>query len=63
MKTCQRFTRIKSGFEQDIRCLRGYAERHQGSAPAKTSAKNAFSVKRNMARALNQHLDRCPECG
>lgn len=63
MKTCQRFASIKSGFEQDIRFLRGHAERYQGSAPAKTSAKNAISVKRNMARALNRHLDRCPECG
>ncbi|MFJ9058522.1 hypothetical protein [Streptomyces sp. NPDC102409] len=63
MKTCHRFTTIKSGFEQDIQFLRGHSERHQGSTSAKTSAKNAFSVKRNMARALNRHLDRCPECG
>ncbi|MEU6148066.1 hypothetical protein ABZ848_47995 [Streptomyces sp. NPDC047081] len=63
MKTCQRFAHIKSGFERDIRRLRGHAEGHQGSGSAKTSAKNAFSLKRNMARALNRHLDRCPECG
>ncbi|KMS76982.1 hypothetical protein ACM01_03990 [Streptomyces viridochromogenes] len=63
MKTCHRFDTIKAGFERDVRFLRGHAERHRGSAPAKTSAKNAFSVKRNMARALNRHLDRCPECG
>ncbi|MFD9223413.1 hypothetical protein ACFYXH_39965 [Streptomyces sp. NPDC002730] len=63
MKTCQRFTRIKSGFEQDIRFLRSHSERHQGTSPAKTSAKNAISVKQNMARALNRHLDHCPECG
>ncbi|MFD9072051.1 hypothetical protein [Streptomyces lasiicapitis] len=63
MKTCRRFTSIKSGFEQDIRFLRGHAERHQGSVAAKTSAKNAVSAKRNMARALNRHLDHCPECG
>uniref|UniRef100_A0AAU2AC22 Uncharacterized protein n=1 Tax=Streptomyces sp. NBC_00093 TaxID=2975649 RepID=A0AAU2AC22_9ACTN len=63
MKNCQRFAHIKSGFEQDIRLLRGHAERYQGSASAKTSARNAESLKRNMARALNRHLDRCPECG
>ncbi|MFE1836436.1 hypothetical protein [Streptomyces sviceus] len=59
MKTCHRFATIKADFERDARFLRGHAERHQGSAPAK----NAVSVKRNMARALNTHLDRCPECG
>ncbi|MEV7886938.1 hypothetical protein ACWD3I_29415 [Streptomyces sp. NPDC002817] len=63
MKTCQRFARIKSGFEQDIRRLRGHAERYQSSASARTSARTAVVVRRNMARSLNQHLDRCPECG
>ncbi|MGW2720411.1 hypothetical protein [Streptomyces sp. NPDC001492] len=63
MKTCHRFATIKADFERDARFLRGYAERHEGSALAKTSAKNAVSVKRNMARALNTHLDRCRECG
>lgn len=63
MKNCQRFAHIKSGFEQDIRRLSGHAERYRGSASARTSARTAIVVKRNMARALNQHLDRCPECG
>ncbi|MFF2508766.1 hypothetical protein ACFVTY_36180 [Streptomyces sp. NPDC058067] len=63
MKTCHRFATIKADFERDVSFLRGHAERHQGSAPAKTSAKHAVSVKRNMARALNMHLDRCRECG
>ncbi|MEU8482337.1 hypothetical protein [Streptomyces sp. NPDC048641] len=63
MKTCHRFDRIKAGFETDVRFLRGHAERHLGSPAAKTSAKNAVSVKRNMARALNTHLARCRECG
>ncbi|MFD5914354.1 hypothetical protein ACFWHL_37170 [Streptomyces massasporeus] len=63
MKTCQRLAHIKASFEQDIRFLHAHAERHEGSAPAKTSAKNAMSVKRNMARALHRHLDRRPECG
>ncbi|WP_367435160.1 hypothetical protein [Streptomyces celluloflavus] len=63
MKTCPRFARIKSGYEQDIRFLCSYAERHRGTGPAKASEKNAFTVKRSMARALNRHIDRCPECG
>ncbi|MFF3640426.1 hypothetical protein [Streptomyces sp. NPDC002564] len=63
MKTCHRFDRIKAGFEKDVSFLRGHAERHLGSPAAKTSAKNAVSVKRNMARALNTHLARCRECG
>ena len=63
MKTCNRFHRIKAGFERDIRYLSNYAERHRGSASAKTSAKNAFTVRRNMAKALIRHFERCPECG
>ncbi|MFG3293444.1 hypothetical protein ACGF3G_32165 [Streptomyces sp. NPDC048179] len=63
MKTCRRFATIKADFERDVSFRRGHAERHQGSTPSKTSAKNAVSVKRNMARALNTHLDRCRECG
>jgi hypothetical protein len=63
MKICQRFARIRSGYEQDIRFLSNHSGRHQGTAPAKTSAKNALTAKRNMARALNRHLDHCPECG
>ncbi|MET9296592.1 hypothetical protein [Streptomyces sp. NPDC003077] len=63
MKTCPRFTRIKTGYERDIRFLSNHSARHQGTTPAKTSAKNAFTVKRSMARALNRHIDTCPECG
>ncbi|MDL2075799.1 hypothetical protein QNN03_05045 [Streptomyces sp. GXMU-J15] len=63
MKTCHRFASIKAEFERDVSFLHGHAERHRGSASAKTSAKNAVSVKRNMARALSTHLDRCRECG
>ncbi|MFK4222184.1 hypothetical protein [Streptomyces sp. NPDC019890] len=63
MKTCPRFTRIKSGYEQDIRFLRNHAERHQGAASAKTSAKNAYGAKQRMARALTRHFESCPECG
>ena len=63
MKTCHRFARIRKSYERDICFLSSHSERHQGTAPAKTSAKNAFTVKRNMANALNRHLERCPECG
>lgn len=63
MKACRRLATIKADFERDVSFLRVHAERHQGSAPAQTSAKSAVSVKRNMARALNTHLDRCRECG
>ncbi|MEV7955215.1 hypothetical protein [Streptomyces sp. NPDC088141] len=63
MRTCPRFAHIKSDFERDISFLRGHAERHAGTAPAKTSAKNALRVKGNMARALSRHFESCPECG
>ncbi|MDF3290177.1 hypothetical protein [Streptomyces silvisoli] len=63
MKTCQRFTRIRSGYETDIRFLLNHSDRHQGTVSGKVSAKNAIAVKRKMARALNWHIDRCPECG
>ncbi|MFJ9034526.1 hypothetical protein ACIRQP_40015 [Streptomyces sp. NPDC102274] len=63
MKTCQRFARIRYGFEQDIRFLTDYAERKAGTAPAKSSKKHAYTVRRNMARALSKHYERCPECG
>lgn len=63
MRTCERFTRIKTGYERDIRFLSNHAERYQGAASAKTSAKNAITVKRSMARALNRHVERCLQCG
>ncbi|MEU6192384.1 hypothetical protein [Streptomyces sp. NPDC047061] len=63
MKNCRRFAYIKSGFEQEIRRLSSHVKRSRGSASVRTSARNAVVVKRNMAGALNQHLDRCHECG
>ncbi|BBC30736.1 uncharacterized protein SGFS_020300 [Streptomyces graminofaciens] len=63
MKTCPRMSRIRSDFEKDIRFLTVYAERKAGTPPAKTSAKQAITVKRNMARAMSRHFARCPECG
>ncbi|MFD4829216.1 hypothetical protein ACFWPV_05065 [Streptomyces uncialis] len=63
MKTCQRFSRIKSDYEQDITFLHSHSERHEGKPSAKASAKHAAGAKRAMARALNRHYERCPECG
>ncbi|MDX3523327.1 hypothetical protein [Streptomyces scabiei] len=63
MKTCPRLARIRSDFEKDIRFLTAYAERNVGTAPAKTSAKHAITVRQNMARAMSRHFARCPECG
>jgi hypothetical protein len=63
MKTCRRFATIKQGFEREIHYLRSHADRHQGRAVAKTSAKGAISARLRMATALNRHLGRCPECG
>ncbi|WP_446038029.1 hypothetical protein [Streptomyces sp. SID1121] len=63
MKTCCRFDRIRSGFQQDIDFMSSYVERHPGAAPAKGTAKHVFTVKRNMARALSRHYERCRECG
>ncbi|WP_327731516.1 hypothetical protein OG250_43550 [Streptomyces sp. NBC_00487] len=56
-------SRIRSDFEKDIRFLTVYAERKAGTHPAKTSAKQAITVKHNMARAMSRHFARCPECG
>ncbi|MEU9397681.1 hypothetical protein AB0D86_47900 [Streptomyces sp. NPDC048324] len=54
---------IRSDFERDIRFLTAYAVRNAGTPRAKTSAKQAITVKRNMARAMSRHFARCPECG
>ena len=63
MKTCERFARIKSGYERDITYLRNHSERHSGSPAANTSAKHAMAAKTGMARALTQHFAHCPICG
>ncbi|MDF3142130.1 MULTISPECIES: hypothetical protein [unclassified Streptomyces] len=63
MKTCERFERIKGGYEQDIAFLRNHSQLHEGTPAAKTSATNAVAVKSRMAKALGQHFERCPECG
>ncbi|MFE0772236.1 hypothetical protein [Streptomyces sp. NPDC058861] len=62
MRTCDRFGRIKSGFERDIRFQLGHAERHEGSGPAKASAGLAKAMRVNMARALSIHYSKCRLC-
>ncbi|MEE1797356.1 hypothetical protein PUR57_01395 [Streptomyces sp. JV176] len=63
MKTCRRFTVIRSDFEREIRILTAHSARHAGRPAAKSSAKYAISAKQQMARALSGHVGRCPECG
>ncbi|WP_371589102.1 hypothetical protein [Streptomyces virginiae] len=63
MKTCPRFTRIRTDFERDIRYLGNYAAHHQGTPQSKTSARNALGIKQRMAEALTRHYTHCPECG
>ncbi|MEV5979597.1 hypothetical protein [Streptomyces sp. NPDC052114] len=63
MKTCERFERIKSGYERDITYLRNHSRRSAGTAAAKTSATTALAVKSSMAKALARHFAGCPICG
>lgn len=63
MKTCPHFTRIRAGYEKEMRYLRNYSERHQGTAPARASARTALGTKQRMAQALTRHYEWCLECG
>ncbi|GGR35444.1 hypothetical protein [Streptomyces aurantiogriseus] len=63
MKTCRRFTTIRKEFEREIGFLSAHSTRHAGRPAAKASAKHALSAKQQMAKALSQHVGRCPECG
>ncbi|KUF17319.1 MULTISPECIES: hypothetical protein [Streptomyces] len=63
MKTCERFARIKSGYERDITYLRNHSQRSARTKAAKTSAANALDLKSRMARALDRHFEACPICG
>ncbi|MFJ7779346.1 hypothetical protein [Streptomyces yangpuensis] len=62
MKTCDRFTDLKAGYERDITFLRNHASLHAGSNASKSSTRHALAVKQNMARALARHYSRCPLC-
>ncbi|MEU8495277.1 hypothetical protein AB0940_01245 [Streptomyces sp. NPDC006656] len=63
MKTCERFTDLKAGYERDITFLRNHSARHAGSTASKSSTRHALAVKQNMAKALARHFTRCPLCG
>ncbi|WP_172387209.1 hypothetical protein [Streptomyces sp. MNP-20] len=63
MKTCERFARIKSGYERDITYLRNHSQRSTGTPAAKVSVTNARAVRSRMAKALGRHFERCPICG
>ncbi|MFB7936694.1 MULTISPECIES: hypothetical protein [unclassified Streptomyces] len=62
MKTCDRFNRIKAGFENDLAILNSHAAQHEGSNPAKASSRIAKGVKLNMGRMLARHYSRCRLC-
>ncbi|MGW4441988.1 hypothetical protein [Streptomyces sp. NPDC004682] len=63
MKTCHRFTTVRAEYEREIGFMIARSERHAGSPAAESSAKQAAATKQRMARALNSHVGRCPECG
>ncbi|MGQ4437726.1 MULTISPECIES: hypothetical protein [unclassified Streptomyces] len=63
MKTCHRFATVREEYEREIGFMLAHAQRHEGSPAAKSSAKQAASTKKRMARALSGHIGRCPECG
>ncbi|MFE2587681.1 hypothetical protein ACFXDD_01765 [Streptomyces anthocyanicus] len=63
MKTCHQFKIVRAEYEREIGYLLAHSERHAGRSAAKSSAKQAASAKQRMARALNSHVGRCPECG
>ncbi|MBC3988742.1 hypothetical protein [Streptomyces buecherae] len=63
MKTCHQFVAVRAEYEREIGFMLAHSQRYQGSPAAKTSAKQAASTKQRMARALNSHVGRCPECG
>ncbi|MGW4199052.1 hypothetical protein [Streptomyces sp. NPDC005004] len=63
MKTCLKFKVVREEYEREIGFMLAHSERHAGRPSAKSSAKQAVSAKQRMARALNSHVGRCPECG
>ncbi|MDX3402423.1 hypothetical protein ACN6LI_007904 [Streptomyces violaceoruber] len=63
MKTCHQFNTVRAEYQREIGYMIARSERHEGRPAAKSSAKQAASTKQRMARALNSHVARCPECG
>lgn len=63
MKTCHQFDTVRAEYEREIGFLIAHSQRHEGRPSAKSSATQAASTKKRMARALSSHVGRCPECG
>ncbi|GAA3196281.1 MULTISPECIES: hypothetical protein [Streptomyces] len=63
MKTCHQFATVRAEYEREIGYMLAHASRHAGRPAGKSSAKQASSTRQRMARALNSHVARCPECG
>ncbi|MEV7394795.1 hypothetical protein [Streptomyces sp. NPDC091215] len=63
MKTCHQFDSMRAEYKREIGFMLAHSQRHEGRPAAKSSAKQAASAKQRMARALNSHVGRCPECG
>ncbi|MFK0160761.1 hypothetical protein ACIQVK_53100 [Streptomyces sp. NPDC090493] len=63
MKTCHQFDTVRAEYQREIGFMVAHSQRHTGRQAAKSSAKQAASTKQRMARALNSHVSRCPECG
>ncbi|MFF8481935.1 hypothetical protein [Streptomyces antibioticus] len=63
MKTCRQFGTVRAEYQREIGFMLAHSARHDGRPAAKSSAKQAASAKRRMARALSSHVERCPECG
>ncbi|MEW2620927.1 hypothetical protein [Streptomyces sp. NPDC048106] len=63
MKTCHQFNTVRAEYEREIGFMLAHSERHAGKPSAKASATRAASATQRMARALNSHVERCPECG
>ncbi|MEV5843702.1 hypothetical protein AB0M32_17255 [Streptomyces sp. NPDC051985] len=63
MKTCHQFDTVRAEYQREIGFMVAHSQRHAGRPAAKCSAKQAASAKQRMARALNSHVSRCPECG
>ncbi|MFJ6433306.1 hypothetical protein [Streptomyces sp. NPDC091416] len=63
MNTCRKFDTVRGEYEREIGYMLAHSKRYEGRPAAKSSAKQAASTKQRMARALNSHIGRCPECG
>ncbi|MFF0740548.1 hypothetical protein ACFYVL_09110 [Streptomyces sp. NPDC004111] len=63
MNTCRRFKAVRDEYVREIGYMAAHAARYADKPSGKSSAKQADSAKARMARALTNHVGRCPECG